>query len=582
MQPERLFTIVERVFQPTLSDLGQPLVQTTFVVVDLETTGGSPEHDRITEIGAVKIRAGELLGEMSTLVDPQRSVPAGITVLTGISDGLVQGRPPVSAVLPSFLGISRGAVLVAHNARFDVGFIDAALQRLDYPRLDHPIVCTAQLARRLVGDEARNRKLGTLAHLFRSSTVPVHRALADARATVDVFHALLERAGTFGVVTVEDLISFSRVRNMPLFASRRKMADDLPRAPGVYQFISASGEVLYVGKATDLRARVRQYFGTDTRPRMAELVKESVRVDHTVFPTAVEAEIHEARLIRKHRPRFNKRGTRVKAPVWIVLTTGAYPRLSIARTPPKADRVTLGPLPSRRVAETVVEAIHDALPIRRCTTTMKTDTRFPACVLAEMGRCLAPCIGGVDEQEYVLTVDDVAAVLEGDVRSALGVLHDGMVKRSAAGRYEEAKDLRNRIDALLHWVTRTRRDTALRRAGLVVASRPATDNKREVLIQRGGWLIATAVIPAADIPQLQAHTSPRSVPDDPAPPEELTILQRWLAAPQVRLDHSQDGLSWPIAGGAAMSLQQGEIAMAAKAADRSHTHLAAKTLTRRG
>lgn len=582
MQFERLFANVEQVFRPSLSDLGQPLDQTTFVVVDLETTSGSPEHDRITEVGAVKIRAGELLGEMSTLIDPQRSVPAGITVLTGISDGLVEGRPQVSAVLPSFLEFSRGTTLVAHNARFDVGFLNAALQRLDYPRLDNPVLCTAQLARRLVGDEVRNRKLGTLAHLFRSSTVPVHRALADARATVDVFHALLERAGTFGVVTLEDLISFSRVRNMPLFASRRKMADDLPRAPGVYQFVSASGEVLYVGKATDLRGRVRQYFGTDTRPRMAELVRESVRVNHIVMPTPVEAEIHESRLIRQHRPRFNTRGKRVKAPVWVTLTTGAFPRLSIARTPPKADRVALGPLPSRRVAETVVEAIHDALPIRRCTTAMKTDTRFSACALAEMGRCLATCIGAVDTSGYALTVDDVAAVLEGDVAPALVALRRCMADRSGEGRYEEAKQVRTRIDVLLRWVTRTRRDTALRRAGLVVASRPAADDRREVLIQRGGWLIGTAVIPTVDIPQWQADREGSVVADDPAPPEELTILQRWLAAPDVRLDYSDEGLSWPIASGASMAIEQQRILQATTRAVRPDRHLAAKQLTRGG
>ena len=179
--------MAEHMFQPSLSDLGQPLSDTTFVVVDLETTGGSPERDRITEIGAVKVRQGERLGELSTLVDPGVAIPRSITVLTGISDAAVASRPPVSAVLPSFLEFAEGCALVAHNARFDVGFLNAALERLDYPRLDHPVVCTAMLARRLVGDELRNHRLGSLAHHFRSSTVPVHRALADAECTAHLF-----------------------------------------------------------------------------------------------------------------------------------------------------------------------------------------------------------------------------------------------------------------------------------------------------------------------------------------------------------------------------------------------------------
>lgn len=579
---EHLFPILEHVFQPSLSDLGRPLVDTTFVVVDLETTGGSPATDRITEIGAVKIRAGEVLGELSTLVDPGIAIPGAITALTGISTPLVTGRPSVDAVLPSFLEFSRGAALVAHNSRFDIAFLNAALQRLDYPPLDHPVVCTAQLARRLVGDEVRNRKLGTLAHHFRSSTVPVHRALSDARATVDVFHALLEGSGGFGVVTLEDLIAFSRVRNMPLFTSRRKMADDLPTRPGVYRFLSASGEVLYVGKATDLRARVRQYFGGDTRRRMRDLVRDAARVDHTVTPTAVEAEILESRLIREHRPRFNSRGKRVRAPVWITLTTGAWPRLSITRKPPSADRVALGPLPSSRTAQAVIDALHDAFPIRRCATAMKADTRFEACALAEMGRCLAPCTGVTTSEAYGAVVDQVAATLGGDTRAALGVLQRRMADRATAGRYEEASEARDRVAVLLTWVARCGRDQALRAAGAVAASRPAANECREVLVQRAGWLIGTAVTDAMDVDDAIARllaasdlTAPR-----PPPPEELQILQRWLATPGVRLEHADQPLAWPVGGGASGHQAQARILGARRRTGRPDSHLAGKRLTR--
>jgi DNA polymerase-3 subunit epsilon len=568
------------VFQPSLSDLGQPLAQTTFVVVDLETTGGSPDRDRITEIGAVKVRAGEVLGELATLVDPGRAVPPSITVLTGISDRTVEGRPQVSAVLPSFLEFSRGATLVAHNARFDITFLNTALGRLGYPPLDHPVVCTAQLARRLVGDEVRDRRLGTLARHFRSGTVPIHRALADARATVDVLHGLLEQAGTFGVVTVEDLIAFSRVRNMPLFTSRRKMADGLPAAPGVYRFCSAAGEVLYVGKATDLRARVRQYFGTDTRRRIAELVAESVRVEHTLTPTAVEAEVVEARLIRAHRPRFNARGKRIRTPVWVALTTDAFPRLSVTRTPPAAGRVALGPLPSRHVADAVVEAVHDALPIRRCTARMTADTRFPACALAEIGRCAAPCDGRVDRAGYAAVAAAVADVLGGDPSPALAVLEARMADRAAAGRFEEAADARDRIDVLLDWIVRSRRDAALRLAGVVAASRPAAEGRREVLIQRAGWLLGTAVVPAGEVAAAIAAVAGGAVPADPAPPDEVAILQRWLGADGVRIEHADGPLAWPVAAGAAVSAVQARIATARRRTHRPEAHLAGKRLTR--
>ncbi|HWH33142.1 MAG TPA: exonuclease domain-containing protein, partial [Egibacteraceae bacterium] len=309
--------------QLSLADLGVALHQVPFVVVDLETTGGSARASAITEIGAVRIQGGEVTGEFHTLVDPGLPIPASIAALTGITDAVVAGWPSIAGVLPSFLEFSRGAAFVAHNAGFDLGFLNANLERLGYPRLDAPVVCTAALARRLVRDEVRNVKLATLAEFFRCRTRPVHRALADARATVEVFHGLLERAGSFGVLTLEDLVQFSRVRNAPLFKARRGLADGLPQAPGVYAFRSSSGEVLYVGKATDLRARVRQYFGSDDRRKIADLMKEAEAVDHWVCPTPLEAAVRELRLIHAHRPRFNRRDKSPRRGVWLRLTDDA-------------------------------------------------------------------------------------------------------------------------------------------------------------------------------------------------------------------------------------------------------------------
>ena len=108
--------------QPTFDDLGTPLSLVTFCVVDLETTGGGVD-DRVTEIGAVKVRGGELIGEFQTLVNPNTHIPGLIAVLTGITDTMVADAPRLGAVLPSFLEFAAGCVLVAHNAGFDVGFL---------------------------------------------------------------------------------------------------------------------------------------------------------------------------------------------------------------------------------------------------------------------------------------------------------------------------------------------------------------------------------------------------------------------------------------------------------------------------
>jgi len=204
------------------------------VIVDLETTGGSPASSAITEIGAVKVRGGEPLGEFQTLVNPGISVPPFIAVLTGITDSMVASAPRLSAVLPTFLDWAAGSVLVAHNAPFDVGFLRAGATSLglDWPGFDS--VDTARLARRvLTRDEAPDCKLSTLSRLFRTDTTPCHRALADARATTEVLHGLLERLGNLGIRTHEELVSFT---GLATAAQRRKryLADGLPVGPGVY------------------------------------------------------------------------------------------------------------------------------------------------------------------------------------------------------------------------------------------------------------------------------------------------------------------------------------------------------------
>ena len=579
------------VHQTSLEELGTPLCDVTFVVVDLETTGGSPQLCRITEIGAVKIRAGDVLGEFATLVNPSSAIPASISALTGITSAMVAAAPPIEAVLPAFLEFCRGAVLVAHNARFDVGFLNANLARLDYPRLDAAVVCTAALARRLVRDEVRNCRLGTLAAFFRTQTEPVHRALADARATVEVFHGLLERAGSFGVTTLVDLCDFAKVRNTPLFAARRGLADGLPSEPGVYAFRSASGEVLYVGKATDLRARVRSYFGSDDRRKIVDLLKEAAQVDHWCVPTPLEAEVLELRLIREHRPRFNRRSKHPERRVWLRLTAERYPRLSIVRRPPTGDVVALGPISSRRIAEQVVHALVETVPIRRCTPRIGARTRFPPCALAEMGRCLAPCDALTSPEEYAGVAAIVAAALAGDPSTVLERLARRMLELGVSGRFEEAAATRDRLRALAAAVTAARRRAAVASAGTLVASRPAGRGRgvtrsglRDLIRVEGGALTASARVPADRLDQAAAAlAAERRLGDPPAPDaDEAALVTSWLEGPGVRLHHADRGLALPTAGGRPLADVVAKLDRARRSTGRPEGELSAKRVRRAG
>ena len=173
-----------------------------------------------------------MLGEFQTLVRPGAPIPPFISVLTGITDAMVATAPSIEVVLPQFLDFTGDAVLVAHNAPFDVGFLKAAAVQCERAWPTLAVLDTARLARRvLTRDEVRDCKLSTLARHFRATTTPNHRALADARATVDVLHGLIERVGTEGVQSFEELVTYSsRVST----AQRRKrhLAEGLPHVPG--------------------------------------------------------------------------------------------------------------------------------------------------------------------------------------------------------------------------------------------------------------------------------------------------------------------------------------------------------------
>lgn len=202
-------------WQSTLQDFGRPLNEITFLVIDLETTGGAPHLGAgITEIGAVKVRAGTVLGEFKTFIDPQHPVPAYITELTGITDEMVFQSPTIAQIFPSlleFIGSPEETVLVAQNAPFDLSFLTFAARAHGFEWPKYPVLDTAIIARKVLSrDEVPNCKLGTLAEFFGTQTTPNHRALDDARATVDVFHGLLERLGSHDIYTLEELNNFGK------------------------------------------------------------------------------------------------------------------------------------------------------------------------------------------------------------------------------------------------------------------------------------------------------------------------------------------------------------------------------------
>ncbi|UYM05408.1 DEDD exonuclease domain-containing protein [Solicola gregarius] len=547
-----------RAVQGTFDELGTALRDATFCVVDLETTGGSASAgSEITEFGAVKVRAGEVVSEFQTLVRPHTSIPSFIAVLTGINDSMVASAPRIDTALPSFLEFAKGCVLVAHNAPFDVGFLRHFAGELGHTWPGFDVIDTAKLARRvLTRDEAPNCKLSTLARIFHASTTPNHRALEDARATVDVLHSLIARLGNVGVHTVEELSTFS---SQVSTTQRRKryLAEGLPHSPGVYLFRDAQDSVLYVGTSKDIGARVRSYFtSSETRSRMGEMVGLAERVEAIECATTLEAQVRELRLIAAHKPRYNKRSRFPERAIWVKLTREPWPRLSLVRSIGDDGADYIGPFGSRRTADSAVAALHEAFGIRQCTGRMpKVPSRSP-CALAEMGVCMSPCDQSVSSVDYQHEVERVREAMLRDPAEVIAALDLKMARLSDQTRFEDAQVQRDRLRSFLRATARTQRLTALTTCRDLVAARRGDDGRWVVHVVRYGRLCAAGVIPdGADAREwverlrIGAETVlPGFGPAPAASTEETERVLSWLEGEGTRLIEVDGDWMCPVRG----------------------------------
>ncbi len=330
-----------------------PLEAARFVVVDLETTGLRPGQSAICEIGAVRVEALLPAGTFQTLVDPGVPVPPVISGITGLEDRDLRGAPKPAAAVRSFLAFAgEGAVIVAHNARFDLAFLDREVEALTGRRLAGPVVDTVGLARRLLVDRAPRVGLASLAHFFGTSVRPCHRALPDARATAEILVALVGLAQERGARTVADLVVLAAPRRRRVY-EKRSLVFGAPTRPGVYVFRDGHGQALYVGRARDLRARLRSYFRSERqRPAVEAALAAVERVEWHVLGSELEAALEELRLIRELRPPANARGKRGGR--------GVYLRRRGGQAVVSAQPGPLGPIGSRRRAERAARALAGA------------------------------------------------------------------------------------------------------------------------------------------------------------------------------------------------------------------------------
>jgi DNA polymerase III subunit epsilon len=441
--------------QTSLDDLGTPLNLVRFCVIDLETTGTSPTECAITEIAAARFEGGVCTGTFTTLVNPGVPIPPQITYITGITEDMVGPAPRIDSILPALLEFVRDDIIVGHNVRFDLGFLNAALEQRGYDRFSNRSVDTLRLARRLLRDDSPDCKLGTLALHLGLKHQPTHRAMHDVMATADLLHFIFERAAGLGVMGLDDLMELPTLGRHPS-AAKLKLTNALPRRPGVYLFRDASGKVLYVGKATNLRARVRSYFGFDERRKVGPLLQITAKIDHFECPTPIEAAIMEVRLIQYFLPRFNRQSKFWTQYAYIRIGgTAGKPDIAAVRDPVcKPTSWLLGPLPSLAAARAA------ALALRETLVGLDPATKLSRSVIDRPDLLLAP-------------------------------LETHMRELGTDEQFEAAAQLRDRAGALARAITRQQRSDMIRAQSIIEVEW----NHNTIRVERGRVCIGNKAKP---------------------------------------------------------------------------------------
>lgn len=537
---------------PTERPAGSAVLLEGFVSVDVETTGLHATRQRIVEVAAIRYRAGAEVERFETLVNPGRRLPKYVADLTGLTDADLAEGPPFAQVAPRIAEFIGDALIVGHNVAFDIGFLNAELARAGLPALVNERLDTMGLAVRLMPGlrkpslDAIAQKLG-----IAGRTRGRHRAGTDAAMTAQVALRLSEHARDAGCASVDDLRALGatlpkRPNERHARASAlidRSLLADVPRKPGVYLFLSAAGEVVYVGKAKNLRDRVGSYFSQQigyTR-KMDGLLESLAAIETVVVGSELEALLLESQLIRRYQPRYNTAmRSHEQYPFIRVDVANAWPRITLAKARKDDGATYFGPFRNASSARRTVELLNRVVPLRTCSRSFKDARSYGSpCIELDLGRCLGPCVGKADREKYRAIVHEVVTFLDGRDEALYELLWRDLEAAAERLDFERAEKIRRELRHVSSVVASQRRiREAVENATCLLVLPSAEEGAREVLLVSAGRIWAQLRAADADGSdalaarldaswrRLHAAGAPRLDHDSV---DEAHILHRWLA-----------------------------------------------------
>jgi len=382
--------------------------QKPIVIVDVETTGMSPTRGRITEIACIRIEDGKEVDRFVSLIDPEQHISMSIQVMTGITDDMVRDAPTFVQVAPRVNEIFDGAILCAHNARFDYGFIKAEMERVGLP-FKKTTLCTAKLSRSLFPEHSRH-DLSSIIERYDFTCAARHRAEGDADVLVQFLayiHKTLE-----GEKTEAAIGKACGSASIPAQLDK-SIVDALPETPGVYTFIGEDGEILYIGKSVNIRSRIMSHFANTHRDGKEMKLWSEVR-DITYESTVSDlgASLLELKKIKTEYPKYNQMSRSVKG-LWY-----------LERYINEKGYVAFNLVPDSKIVFEDLKNLYAVFKTKRqavaflselakehhaCPKLLGAESGRGVCFSSQLGTCSGACVGKVRPKAYNALIEKIFA-----------------------------------------------------------------------------------------------------------------------------------------------------------------------------
>lgn len=432
--------------------LSLPAEKTGFCVIDVETTGLSPQYNNIIELGMVKVKNLKVAEKYQTLLNPGRDIPSFITSFTGISNNDIYDAPFFDNIADDVIEFIGNNVIAGHNLSFDMSFLKREFNYCGREEPKNLKLCTLKIARR-VFPLLNSKSLGSVASFLKIKNSSAHRALGDAETTARILIKLIKHLKkNLGFESLSDFVNYqysavSRIDGVDPKSKLLSEIDSLPDAPGVYNFLNSRGKVIYIGKAKSIRERVRSYFSSSAPRKAKKIIKSASKLKIELTNSELTALLKEAESIKTKNPALNTQLKKFGNKYFLrVNTTHEFPDIEICNNFDFDGNDYFGLFATRRKAEAMLTMMVKTFAIRECENNEFAKNK--RCFLAEIDRCLAPC-ESKNKSLYDEELEKVYEFMYGKNQFALNRMINKMKDYSANQKYEKASEVKEIIDLIL-------------------------------------------------------------------------------------------------------------------------------------